>query len=143
MKRGLLAIGLGIVFLIAITWLGTVITSIIPHRPTAQVQTIQAGPYSVTLQVNPNPPPITQRATLSIKVQQSVSQQPITNAHVTIDSNMEDMDMGTEQVEARSQGDGTYLAHVQFSMSGAWQIQVIITSPGAPAINAVFEVVTS
>src|SRR5437016_14123203 len=124
MKRGLLAITLGITFLILMTWIGTLLTSIVPHRATAQVQTAQAGPYRVTLQVNPNPPLITQPATLSLHVLSSSSQQPVTNAHIMLESAMVEMDMGVDRVEARAQGDGTYLAKVQFSMSGYWKVHV-------------------
>ena len=124
MKRGLLAIALGITFLILMTWIGTLLTSIVPHRATAQVQTAQAGPYQVTLQVNPNPPLITQPAT-----------------HVTLENNMKTMDMGTDQVEAKSQGNGMYLANVQFTMSGPWQVQVVISMPGEiQTFKASFEV---
>src|SRR5712691_173391 len=126
MRRSLLVIALGITFLILITWLGSIITNIVPHRVTAQVQTVQAGPYSITMQVNPNPPPITQPATLSIQVLDSTSQQAVTNAHVTLESSMETMDMGIDSANAHSQGNGTYLATVQFSMSGPWQIRVIV-----------------
>ncbi|GAC1350974.1 MAG: hypothetical protein NVSMB27_38640 [Ktedonobacteraceae bacterium] len=131
---------LGITFLILMTWLGTILTSIVPHRVTAQVQTASAGPYQITLQVNPNPPLITRSATLTLKVLLNAAQQPVTNAHVTLQSNMESMDMGIDTTEARSQGDGTYLANVQFSMSGLWQVGVIITAPGAKPTNATFEV---
>jgi YtkA-like protein len=141
MKRGLLAIALGIAFLIAMIWIGTLLDSIVPHGVTAQVQTAQAGPYHVTLQVNPNPPLTTQMATLSIQVLLNASQQPVTNAHVTLVSNMETMDMGIDQVEAQSQGNGMYLASVQFSMSGSWRVQVLISLPGGTeSFSAVFEV---
>ena len=140
MKRGLLVIAIGITFLILMTWLGTIITNIVPHRTTAQVQTTRAGPYSVTLQVNPNPPSISQPATLSIQVQLSTTHQLVSNAHVTLASNMETMDMGTDHEEARSSGNGKYLAHVQFSMSGPWAVQVAISSPGTPTAIAMFEV---
>ncbi len=141
MKRGLLAIALGITFLILMTWIGTLLTSIVPHRVTAQLQTAQAGPYHVTLQVNPNPPLVTQPATLSIKVLQNASKQPVTNAHITLENNMETMDMGTDQVEAKSQGNGMYFANVQFTMSGPWQVQVVISLPGeTQTFKASFEV---
>ncbi len=141
MKRGLLAIALGIAFLIVMIWIGTLLDSIVPHGVTAQVQTAQAGPYHVTLQVNPNPPLTTQMATLSIQVLLNASQQPVTNAYVTLVSNMETMDMGIDQVEAQSQGNGMYLASVQFSMSGSWRVQVIISFPGGTeSFSAVFEV---
>src|SRR6266566_8397968 len=141
MKRGLLAIGLGIVFLILITWIGTLLTSIIPRHPTAQLQTAQAGLYQVSLQVNPNPPLIMQAAILSIQVLSNASKQPVTNAHVSLESNMEAMDMGIDLVAAQSQGNGMYLASVQFSMSGLWQVQVVISLPGeTKTFSAVFEV---
>jgi YtkA-like len=140
MRRNLLVVVIGISFLILMTWLGTIITSIVPLRVTAQVQTASAGPYQITLQVNPNPPLITQAATLSLQVLLNSSQQRVTNAHVTLESVMESMDMGIDTTEARSQGDGTYLASVQFSMSGLWQLSVIIAAPGAKTVSAVFEV---
>ena len=141
MRRSLLAIALGVAFLILITWIGTFLTSLIPYPATAQVQTRQAGPYKVTLHVDPNPPPITRPATLSIQVLLNTSQQPVTNAHVTLESNMETMDMGTDHAEARSQGNGMYLSSVQFSMSGPWQVQVIISLPGEnQSYSAAFKV---
>jgi hypothetical protein len=141
MKRRLLAIALGVTFLILMTWIGTIITSVVPQRVTAQVQTTQAGPYQVTLQVNPNPPPITQPATLSIQILEHNSKRPVSSAKVTLESNMVTMDMGTGQVEAKSQHNGTYLARVQFSMSGPWQVQVVISMPGeSQTYSAVFEV---
>ena len=141
MKRGLLAIALGITFLILMTGIGTIITSVVLHHVTAQVQTAQAGPYQVTLQVNPNPPPITQAATLSIQILENNSKRPVSSAIVTLESNMVTMEMGTGQVEAKSQHNGIYLASVQFSMSGPWQVQVVISMPGeTKTYSAVFEV---
>jgi len=140
MRRNLLVVVLGITFLILITWLGTIITTIVPQRVTAQVQTAQAGPYQITMQVNPNPPLITQPATLFLQVLANSSQQPVKNAHVTLESDMEAMDMGIDQVDARSQGNGTYLASVQFSMSGLWRIRVIVSLPGTNPASAAFEV---
>jgi hypothetical protein len=141
MKRGLLIIALGVAFLILITWIGTFLTSFIPYPATAQIQTRQAGPYQVTLHVDPNPPPITRSAMLSIQVLLNTSQQPVTNAHVTLESAMETMDMGTDRTEAQSQGNGIYLASVQFSMSGPWRVQVVISLPeGTKSFSAMFEV---
>jgi len=141
MKRGLLVIALGIAFLILMTWIGTFLDSVVPHTVTAQVQTAQAGPYHLTFQINPNPPVASHTTTLSIQVVSRATQQPITNAHVTLTSNMETMDMSIDQVEAQSQGNGIYLASVQFAMSGPWQVQVIISLPGEKQIvNATFEV---
>lgn len=140
MRRNLLVVALGITFLILITWLGTIISTIVPRRVTAQVQTAQTGPYQITMQVNPNPPLITQPATLSMQVVLSASRQAVTNARVTLQSDMETMDMGSDQADAHSQGDGTYMASVQFSMSGPWQIRVTVTVPGAKPASTMFEV---
>ena len=141
MKRSLLVIVLGVAFLILITWIGTILTSLIPYPATAQIQTKQAGPYQVTLHVDPNPPPITRSAMLSIQVLLNTSQHPVTNAHVTLESGMETMDMGTDHTEAQSQGNGIYLATVQFSMSGPWRVQVVISLPkGNKSFSAMFEV---
>src|SRR5260370_8235151 len=95
MKRRLLAIALGITFLILMTWIGTIITSVVPHHATAQVQTAQAGPYQVTLQVNPNPPPITQPATLSIQTLENNSKRPVSSANVTFECTMATIRMQT------------------------------------------------
>ena len=140
MRRNLLVVVLGITFLILITWLGTIITTIVPSRVTAQVQSAQAGPYQITLQVDPNPPLITRPATLSMQVLVKSSQQPVTHAHVTLESDMVAMGMSIDQVEARSQGNGTYLASVQFSMSGLWRIRVIVAMPGTNSASTTFDV---
>src|SRR6266516_6224957 len=101
MKRGLLVIALGIAFLILMTWIGTLLDSLVPHTVTAQVQSAQAGPYHVTFQVNPNPPVASHPATLSIQMVLSTSQQPIPKAHVTLRRNMKKMHMEIDQIYAQ------------------------------------------
>ncbi len=141
MKRALLIIAIGIAFLILMTWIGTLLDSAVPHTVTAPVQTARVGIYLLTLQVNPNPPVASHHATFSIQVVSSSSQQPVTNAKVVLTSNMVTMDMGIDSVEAQSQGNGIYLANVQFAMSGTWQIQVTMTMPGEKqSVSASFEV---
>lgn len=133
-------LALGITFLILMTWLGTIITTLVPQRVTAQVQTVKADPYLVTLQVNPNPPLITQPAILSVQVQLQNSRQSVSNAHITLESAMETMDMGTDQAEAHPTSNGAYQASVQFTMSGPWQIQVHVSAPHTPPATATFEI---
>jgi hypothetical protein len=140
MKRGLLIIGLGLAFLILVTGLGTFITNYMPAMKTPQVQTSQAGPYTVTLSVNPNPPSTAQPATFSVQIQQSASHQPVSNARVTLEGSQEDMGLSTSTIEAKDQGNGKYVARVPFSMSGSWQMQVAIAQSGQPTYNAVFMV---
>ncbi len=140
MRRSLLVVAVGLTFLALMTWLGTLITSIIPHHITAQQQTVRVGSYQVTLAVNPHPPLITRPAILSIQLLSSTTQQPITNAHITLQSEMVEMDMGTDKVAAHPQTGGTYLATLQFSMSGLWRIHVNISTPGTRPATADFEV---
>ncbi len=140
LRRNLLIVLLGVGFLIVMTAAASIADTVFPRQATPQKQTVQAGPYQVTLQVAPNPPPVTQPANLSFQVFPKNSQQPITNAHVAIDSSMETMDMGTEHVNAQAQPDGVYLAQAQFVMSGPWQVSVIINVPGAQTQHAVFTV---
>ena len=141
MRQQLLIIALGFSCLIGITWIGTSIEPIIALlHPTKSIQTVQAGPYRVTLQIVPNPPAITQPADLTFKIVHSGTQQLITNAHVLVESDMESMDMSTNRVNANQQSNGTYLARVQFSMSGIWQVRVVIAIPGRLSESAVFEI---
>jgi hypothetical protein len=138
MKRGLLIILLGIAFLIIVTGLGTFITNYMPTMNTPQTQTTQAGPYTVTLHVNPNPPSTSQPATCTIQILQNST--PIDGAQVSLEGAQTDMGLDASVVQARAQGTGTYSAQVSFSTSGSWQMQVTITLPGKPALHAAFTV---
>jgi hypothetical protein len=88
----------------------------------------------------PNPPAITQPANLTFQIVHSATQQLITNAHVLVESDMESMDMSTDRVNASQQSNGTYLARVQFGMSGIWQVKAVIAIPGRQSESAVFEI---
>lgn len=140
MRRGLLVIALGVGFLIIITWLATFITNYVPQRPTPQTSTSQVGPYDVTLRVDPNPPSLNQPATLSISLLQRESRQLVSGARVIVDGAMEEMEMDTWQIEAKVQDTGIYVARVPFRMQGLWQIQVSISRPDQPTLNAIFSV---
>lgn len=140
MKRGLLIIVLGFAFLVIVTAAGTFITNYMPAMKTPQTQSTQAGPYSVTLRVDPNPPSTQQPATLSIQIQQSDSHQPVSGARVILSGSMSAMEMNTPSITAQAQGAGSYAARMPFSMSGSWQIQILIALSGRPTANAVFSV---
>jgi hypothetical protein len=139
-RRNLLVIVLGIAFLVIVTGLGTFVTNYMPAMHTPQTQTAQAGSYTVTLRIDPNPPANNQPATFSIGIQQSASHQSVDRAHVVLDGTMEDMGLDTSAITARAQGAGIYVARVPFSMSGSWQVQVSISLPGQPTVNAMFAV---
>ena len=109
-------------------------------KASAQTQTAQAGPYQVTLSVDPNPPLVTRPATLTVQITRKGTQQTINNARVMLESSMETMDMGTDQTSTQQQASGVYRSQVQFSMSGPWQVRVLITVPGAAPESASFEI---
>jgi hypothetical protein len=140
-RRQLVILVLGCSCLIAITCMGTSVESIIAFlHPTKSIQTAQAGPYRVTLQIVPNPPAITRPADLTFQIVHSATQQLITNASVVVESDMESMDMSTDRVNASQQNNGTYLAHMPFTMSGIWQVRVAIAIPSMPSASAAFEI---
>src|SRR5947199_7574984 len=100
-RRQLLIFVLGFGLLIAITFMGTSIESIVAFlHPTNSIQKAQAGPYQVTLQVTPNPPAAMRPADLTLQIVHSATQQLLTNAHVSVESDMESMDMGMDRVDA-------------------------------------------
>lgn len=140
MRRGLLIVLLGVAFLFIVTALGTFVTNSMPVMSTPRVQTSQAGPYTVTLRVDPNPPPTSGSATFAVQILQSTSHSPVNGASVVLEGALEDMGLSTSSIPARAAGAGTYLAHVPFGMGGSWQIQVSITLPGQPAVTAIFTV---
>lgn len=141
MRRGLIAIALGAGFLVLMLVVGTLIANINPPpHSTAQQQSAQAGPYVVTLQVEPNPPTPSRPATLSLQIVQGSAQTPLEGARVTLQASMEEMDMGLAPVEASAQGNGLYRARLLFSMSGPWRLQVLIAHPGTAAASAQFEI---
>jgi hypothetical protein len=140
MKRGLLIIALGLGFLIAITWLGTFATTYVLPKTTAQVQTMQVGPYDISLRVDPNPPSTQQLSLLTVQIRQHGSQQPVSKVLVTLAGTMETMDMGAITAVTRAQTAGTYVGSLQFAMSGPWQVQVLVSGPGQPVLTAIFTI---
>ncbi len=140
MKKPLLIVILGVAFLVLVTALGTFVTNYMPAMNTPRVQTSQAGPYTVTLRVDPNPPSTETPATLSVQIVRTASHDPVDGARVVLEGAQEDMGLSTSSITARASGAGTYIARVSFSMGGSWQVQVAISLPGQPTINAVFTV---
>lgn len=138
MKRGLLIIALGVGFLVLVTGLGTFITNYMPAMNTPQTQSAQAGPYTVTLRVNPNPPSTSQEATCTISLRHGST--PVDGAQITLEGTQADMGLDTSIVTASAHGNGTYMARISFSMSGSWQMQVTVSLPGQATRHIAFTV---
>jgi len=66
--------------------------------------------------------------------------QPVNNATVFFDLNMTTMNMGTQQGNATSQGDGTYTAMGKLTMKGPWKISTKITMPDGKEMDKDFMV---
>lgn len=140
MKKKLFVLVLGIGFLILMSWIGTIFTEILPHQPTAQVQHAVAGPYQVILQVAPNPPRVGESTAMTVQLLTNSTQQPVTNARISIAVNMATMDMGTGHAEATLNTQQHYVADIQFPMNGLWQLQVTIQIPNQQPEQTTFEV---
>src|SRR5579872_1070429 len=55
---------------------------------------------------------------------------PINNASVISSFNMTNMNMGKSELQLQFVGQGKYMAHLQFSMAGPWQITTIAHAKG-------------
>ena len=140
-KPTIFVILLAMFFLIVIALLSSNIPSLLPHRIlTVANQVVQSGPYQVTLWVSAHLPHVTDPADLTIRIVKQNTHQLVTNATVLLVNSMETMDMGTGKTKARLQNDGSYLAHLPFTMSGRWQVRVLMTFPGEQTFSALFEV---
>jgi hypothetical protein len=140
-RRQLIILLLGCSSLIAITCIGTSLESIVALlHPTNSIQTVQVSLYRITLQVVPNPPVLTQPADLALQIVYAATQQLVTSAHVSIEADMESMDMSTNHVNASQQSNGTYFVRISFAMSGIWQLRVIIAVPGRDVQSVLFKI---
>ena len=139
-RRNLLIILVGLGALLVFTYVGSNLEDWLPQKPTAATQIAQIGPYQVTLLVAPNPPQTTDAANLTIELARTDTSQLVKNATMIVENDMETMDMGTGRDQARLQANGSYLAHLPFTMGGPWQVRVLITVPGAQPFTATFEV---
>ena len=97
-----------------------------------------SGNEPVSLTTNPNPLR-TGPATFIIDVKDQVGK-PVDDATVFFDLNMTAMNMGAQQGNATSQGNGRYAASGQMSMRGPWKVTTKITMPDGSVVNKDFTV---
>lgn len=96
------------------------------------------GSSQVSLTTDPNPLRMGQ-ATFIIDVKDG-NGKPVDNAAVFFDLNMTAMNMGTQQGNATSQGNGQYAASGRMTMQGSWRVSTKVTMPDGNAINKDFTV---
>jgi hypothetical protein len=140
-RRQLFIVLGGLLLLGLMTLFGSSLESWLPTQASADIQSAQAGPYTVTLQVNPNPPSAGQTAELSLLLVATASRQLVSHAQVTINSAMADMIMGSEVAQAKEFSPGRYRAQADFSMRGAWLVSVTIALPHVAPAQVQFSVV--
>jgi hypothetical protein len=79
----------------------------------------------------------------TVNVQDASSRQPASPMQVRLSTTMLDMDMGTDQVNLQSDGHGQYSAQGTLSMSGHWDIRVLLHTSDGALHQASVEFVTS
>ena len=93
---------------------------------------------NISLSTNPDPlqpgP-----ATFFIDVKDK-SGKPVDTAKVSFDLNMTTMNMGIQQGDATSQGNGRYAAMGRMTMRGPWRVSTKVTMPDGSIVNKDFTV---
>ncbi len=97
-----------------------------------------SGNETVSLTTNPNPLQMGP-ATFIIDVKDKAGK-PVENATVYFDLNMTAMNMGTQEGNATSQGNGRYAATGTMSMRGPWKVTTKVTMPDGSVMNKDFTV---
>ncbi len=120
------------VLVVAVAYLGWKSMSI----PTPGTSADSNG--GITLSTSPNPLRLGQ-ATFMIDVKDK-SGKPVDNATVSFDLNMTAMNMGTQQGNATSQGNGRYSAIGNMSMRGPWRVRTTVKMPDGSTENKDFTV---
>lgn len=96
------------------------------------------GGANISLSTDPDPLRIGP-ATFMIDVKDK-SGKPVNNATVSFDLNMTAMNMGTQQGNATSQGNGRYSASGSMSMRGPWRVSIIVKMPDGSSESKDFTV---
>jgi hypothetical protein len=118
---------------------GPTLTATPPN--TLRTQTKEVGNLSVTLTVTPAQTNVIN--TVTVKLTDRRSGQPVMNAHIEISTNMEIMDMGTVRATMTANGPvyrATFQPFVTFSMSGVWDLTLTLQLPGQAPQKVVFGV---
>ena len=63
---------------------------------------------------------------------------PIEQASVTSHASMPAMHMTSQKISIQALGQGIYLAHLHFSMTGAWNIEIIADAEGFTPVHQSF-----
>jgi hypothetical protein len=124
--------------LLCIVLLGIFAVSLLPNLTSAGVSGQSRGPYigtettrnyTVTLRVSPD---IFGTNTFTVTLKDA-ARRPVTGAHVLIETDSLDMDMGIQTVQLREIGvaaPGSYSGQSELTMAGHWKATVTLQVPG-------------
>lgn len=128
---------IGLVCLVLIAWdhlgLGA---WLFPPATSPSTQTAACGADNLAL-IAPAHFSATQPATFTLEAHDH-TQRAITDATLTIHSQMKAMAMDAPTVVATTEQNGDYSAPIRFGMAGDWRLAITLTQPGHPACATSF-----
>ena len=137
-KGGILAAGLVCLLLLAWGHLGLG-ALLVPPAPTVAQQTVTAGPYTVTLQLQSGQLKARGPNTIVLRLQDQAGH-PVNGASLHVTPEMTTMPMAGPDAAGLAQSAGHYIIHPIFGMAGDWRLDVSIAAPGQPGARASFPV---
>jgi hypothetical protein len=112
--------------------------AVAPLRPPTQADaTQQAGLYTLSLAVNPEPLTARAETTFTLRIT-DVAGAPVRGARVACDYTMPAMPMPTMHVTATSDAAGAYICHETLTDSGAWALTITLTPPDGAPVHTTF-----
>ena len=117
---------------------GTIV--VLAYDPKGSINGISDTNSNSSISLSTNPDPLQPGpATFFIDIKDK-SGKLIDTAKVSFDLNMTTMNMGTQQGDATSQGNGRYAAMGTMTMRGPWRISTQVTMPDGSIENKDFTV---
>ena len=98
------------------------------------------GQFVVQFSVTPNRLGLN---AFTVAVQDASSNKPVPGLQVQLTTTMLDMDMGTDEMNLPPDGQGQYSAQGTLSMSGHWEIGILLRTQGASVHKASVELATA
>ena len=98
------------------------------------------GQFLVQFSVTPNKLGLN---VFTVSVEEASNGKPASITQAQLATTMLDMDMGTDQVNLQSKGQGQYSAQGELPMSGHWEIRILLRTSNSILHEASVELVTS
>jgi YtkA-like len=132
-------LGSGLLVLALLAWVHLGLGALLfPPAPGPVSQVATAGSFQVMLRTESGEMLVSHNSTISLQVTDA-AHRTVANAMVTVDADMDTMQMPVPRVTA-TWANGRYVAHPVFSMAGPWHVIATIQVPGQPPAHATFAV---